>query len=112
MGDDKGVLCPARVRDMYSGSYACGRKASYEYEGFYYCKTHHPPTKAARDEARAEASRAKAKQLMAAFVLSDLKRDITKDIATVEVGRRVRTFLQSHGGLLRALGLDADGFPK
>jgi hypothetical protein len=32
----------------------CGKSAAYEHEGQWYCKTHHPPTVAAKAEARQE----------------------------------------------------------
>ena len=33
-------------------SYPCGKNASMEHEGKHYCKTHHPPTVAAKQDAR------------------------------------------------------------
>jgi hypothetical protein len=35
-------------------SHQCGKTAQYEHEGQWYCKTHHPPTVAAKAEARQE----------------------------------------------------------
>jgi hypothetical protein len=45
--------CVGRIWDGYS-SYSCGKKAKYEHEGKWYCKTHHPPTVQAKTDARNE----------------------------------------------------------
>ena len=37
----------------------CGKSAAHEYEGHWYCKTHHPPTVAAKSAARSEWRQAK-----------------------------------------------------
>ena len=37
----------------------CGVTAKHEYEGSWYCKTHHPPTVKAKDDARLAKLRAK-----------------------------------------------------
>ena len=39
--------------------YRCGVTAKHEYEGSWYCKTHHPPTVKAKDAARSAKFRAK-----------------------------------------------------
>ena len=39
--------------------YRCGVAAKHEYEGSWYCKTHHPPTVKAKDAARSAKLRAK-----------------------------------------------------
>ena len=39
--------------------YRCGVTAKHEYEGSWYCKTHHPPTVKAKDAARSARYRAK-----------------------------------------------------
>jgi hypothetical protein len=35
-------------------SHSCGKKAKYEHNGAWYCKTHHPPTVRAKTDARNE----------------------------------------------------------
>jgi hypothetical protein len=35
-------------------SHQCGKTAAYEHDGQWYCKTHHPPTIAAKANAREE----------------------------------------------------------
>ncbi len=37
----------------------CGKSAAHEHEGHWYCKTHHPPTVAAKSAARSELLQAK-----------------------------------------------------
>ncbi len=44
--------CCARIYSGYLSSHACGKGAAYEHEGKWYCKTHHPPTAKAKNEAR------------------------------------------------------------
>ena len=44
--------CVERIWGGYS--FSCGKKAKYEHEGKWYCKTHHPPTVQAKMEARNE----------------------------------------------------------
>ena len=39
--------------------YRCGVTAKHEHEGSWYCKTHHPPTVKAKDDARSAKLRAK-----------------------------------------------------
>ena len=43
--------CVKRVWSQYH-DYPCGKNATLEHEGKWYCKTHHPPTVAAKDAAR------------------------------------------------------------
>lgn len=43
--------CCAKIYTGY-WSKTCGKGAAYEHEGKWYCKTHHPPTVKAKDEAR------------------------------------------------------------
>ena len=51
----KAVLkCPATVFDVW-GKHICSRGATHEHDGRYYCKSHHPPTVAAKIKARNEA---------------------------------------------------------
>ena len=40
-------------------SRTCGKSAAHEHEGHWYCKTHHPPTVAAKIAARSELLQAK-----------------------------------------------------
>ena len=40
-------------------TYRCGVTAKHEHEGSWYCKTHHPPTVKAKDDARSARFRAK-----------------------------------------------------
>ena len=42
-----------------SWPYRCGVTATHEYEGSWYCKTHHPPAVAAKSAARSELLQAK-----------------------------------------------------
>jgi hypothetical protein len=48
-------ICIGRVWSPGSfHSHQCGKTAQYEHEGRWYCKTHHPPTIAAKAKARQE----------------------------------------------------------
>jgi len=51
-----GRKCPAKVYDSGAmSSHTCGRAAAFEFGGRWFCKTHHPPTVKAKDEARHKA---------------------------------------------------------
>lgn len=45
--------CVGKIWDEHR-HYSCGKKAKYEHEGKWYCKTHHPPTVQAKNDARNE----------------------------------------------------------
>ena len=50
--------CEGHVFSNY-WSRPCGKSAAHEHEGRWYCKTHHPPTVAAKSAARSELLQAK-----------------------------------------------------
>ena len=50
--------CEGHVFHNY-WSRPCGKSAAHEHEGHWYCKTHHPPTVAAKSAARSELLQAK-----------------------------------------------------
>jgi len=50
--------CEGHVFHNY-WSRPCGKSAAHEHEGHWYCKTHHPPTVAAKIAARSELLQAK-----------------------------------------------------
>ena len=50
--------CEGHVFSNY-WSRPCGKSAAHEHEGHWYCKTHHPPTVAAKSAARSELLQAK-----------------------------------------------------
>ena len=50
--------CEGHVFSNY-WSRPCGKSAAHEHEGRWYCKTHHPPTVAAKSAARSEFLQAK-----------------------------------------------------
>ena len=50
--------CEGHVFSDY-WSRTCGKSAAHEHEGHWYCKTHHPPTVAAKSAARSELLQAK-----------------------------------------------------
>ena len=50
--------CEGHVFSDY-WSRTCGKSAAHEHEGHWYCKTHHPPTVAAKSAAMSELLQAK-----------------------------------------------------
>lgn len=54
----KALRCCDIVRSFGGVFSCCGKKARHEYEGKWYCKTHHPPAKEGRERKRQERSNA------------------------------------------------------
>ena len=50
--------CEKKIWDRFH-YHLCGKTARYEHEGKWYCKTHHPPTRKAYEDARNEKWQAK-----------------------------------------------------
>ena len=53
---------------LVTRGWVCGVGARYEFEGRHYCKTHHPPTAQARDDARQVVANEKVKMRQKAMV--------------------------------------------
>ena len=51
--------CSAKIFNGWMTPHVCGNTAKHEHDGVMYCKTHHPPTVAAKEKARSEAWKAK-----------------------------------------------------
>lgn len=51
--------CPHRVFSGRGFSHVCEKKAAYEHDGIWFCKTHHPPTVAQKNKEREDGWRAK-----------------------------------------------------
>ena len=49
---EKHTCCGSVWRGWAGGNQTCGKNAKHEHEGKWYCKTHHPPSVNAKDEAR------------------------------------------------------------
>lgn len=60
--DTEVVKCAAQVRDRdarWPTYLPCSKRGTLEHDGKRWCKTHHPPTRAAKSEAKEAAWRAK-----------------------------------------------------
>ena len=52
MSEVKHKCCGSVWRGWVGGNQTCGKNAKHEHEGLWYCKTHHPPSVSAKDDAR------------------------------------------------------------
>lgn len=76
--------CQGRVSKGDYFTSACGRSAAYEHDGKHFCKTHHPPTVKAKNEA-------KHAEWVAKFECKQVVREESR-VAAIERQRRADCF--------------------